>query len=430
MTYRETLEYLFSALPMFQRIGQAAYKADLNNTLALDNYFEHPHKKFKTIHIAGTNGKGSVSHMLSAILQKAGYRTGLYTSPHLKDFRERMKINGKMIPEKEVVHFVKEHKLILDELQPSFFEMTVAMAFHYFASQETDIAVIETGMGGRLDSTNIITPLISVITNIGLDHTQFLGDTLVKIAGEKAGIIKPHIPVVIGEWDKETYPVFQKAAEKNNARLSCAEHHYKTSYSTVSAERHHILSIHNLITGKNINIITDLMGNYQQKNIPCVLHAIDSLRSEGLKIPKDAVAEGIKKVKELTGLQGRWEEIGYNPLIVCDTTHNREGFLVTVEQIRNTPWKKLHFVLGLVKDKDLSSILPILPPEAYYYFTKANIPRAMNHNDLKYEAGKAGLTGDSYSSVKKAVTAARKLAGKDDMIFIGGSTFVVAEALP
>jgi len=412
---------------MFQRIGQAAYKADLNNTFILDEHLDHPHKYFKTIHVAGTNGKGSVSHMLAAVLQKAGYRTGLYTSPHLKDFRERIKINGRMIPENEVVRFVNENKNIIDQVQPSFFEMTVALAFSYFFREKVDIAVIETGLGGRLDSTNIINPLVSVITNIGLDHTQFLGNTLEKIAAEKAGIIKPHIPVIVGEYQVETYPVFNEYAEGNNSSLVYADQKYKTISNYLVSENEHVLTIQS--ERGIIHVATDLPGNYQTRNIPTVLQTIDSLREGGLKISERSVLEGISEVRRLTGLRGRWEVIGKDPLLVCDTAHNREGLSMVFRQIKQTPYKKLHVILGIVKDKDIHSILPVLLPEAEYYFTQAAIPRAMDHKELKDAAAMAGLYGFSYPSVTEAINAAKRNADKEDMIFIGGSTFVVAEAL-
>ncbi len=430
MTYDETLQYLFSALPMYQRIGMAAYKSNLNNSHALDKHLHHPHTNFKTIHIAGTNGKGSVSHMLSSILQKAGYRTGLYTSPHLKDFRERIKINGEMIPKKKVTQFIEKNKLILEKLSPSFFEMTVALAFWYFNSQNIDIAVIETGMGGRLDSTNIISPLVSVITNIGHDHTQFLGSSPAIIAKEKAGIIKPLIPVVIGEWEKDTYEVFKNMAEKNNSPLFFAENHYKVNYSFLSGERIQIINIENKETGISFEYETDLQGIYQQKNIPTVLQIIDILRAKGIPLTENTISEGLKNVRETTGLRGRYEETGYNPLIICDTAHNREGLIMVVRQIRQTPWKNLHFILGLSKDKDLNSILQVLPAEARYYFTKANIPRALDAGLLMSEAKKVGLKGKVYASVKDALRAAKEMAQKEDLIFISGSTFIVAEALP
>lgn len=429
MNYSETLEYLFTRLPMFQRSGAAAYKANLDNTLALDKYFDHPHRHFKSIHVAGTNGKGSVSHMLAAVLQSAGYKTGLYTSPHLLDFRERIKINGEMIPEEKVIHFIENCKSVIEELNPSFFELTVAMAFEYFSNEKVDIAIIETGLGGRLDSTNIIKPLVSVITNIGHDHMRFLGNTIPEIAGEKAGIIKPGRPIVIGQSNEETDPVFEKKADENGSCLLYADRMYKIDYSMLTPAR---TQIFNVFSGKNPvyeELITDLLGNYQKKNIITVLQTLDSIRAEGIKIPREAVYEGVRQVKKLTGLRGRWEEIGFNPLIVCDTAHNREGIIEVMQQIQQNPFKTLHIVWGMVSDKDPQMILPLLPKNARYYFTKASIPRAMNEKDLIKYAAEAGLIGSCFPTVKSAVAAAKAEAQKEDMIYIGGSTFVVAEVL-
>ena len=429
MTYQNAIDFLFSALPMFQRVGQAAYKANLDNTLALDLYLKHPHQNFRTIHVAGTNGKGSVSHMLAAILQKAGYLTGLYTSPHLKDFRERIKIDGVMIPEDEVVRFVVRNKKIIEQIEPSFFEMTVSMAFDFFSNQKINIAVIETGMGGRLDSTNIITPIVSVITNIGLDHTFFLGDTLDKIAAEKAGIIKPGVPVIIGEWQEETHKVFEKFARNNRSKLYVASQSMRTGYSMMTAERFRTMDIYK---GEQLHykgLVTSLPGKYQDKNILTVLQTIEILRKQGLSIPEESVFDGIREVKKLTGLAGRWDEIGYNPLTVCDTAHNREGVELVMQQVHEIPWKTLHIVFGTVNDKDPSHVLEILPREALYYFTRADIPRAMDPGELRIRAQKEGLTGNVYQTVKEALEAARKKAAPEDMIFIGGSTFVVGEVI-
>jgi dihydrofolate synthase / folylpolyglutamate synthase len=429
MTYQNAIDFLFSALPMFQRIGQAAYKANLDNTRALDLHMGHPHQNFRTIHVAGTNGKGSVSHMLAAILQKAGYLTGLYTSPHLKDFRERIKINGAMIPEEEVVKFVVRNKKMIEQIEPSFFEMTVTMAFDFFSKQKANIAVIETGMGGRLDSTNIITPIVSVITNIGLDHIFFLGDTLDKIAAEKAGIIKPGVPVIIGEWQKETHEVFEEFARNNRSELYVASQAMRTGYSMMTAERLRIMDIYKENQLQYKGLVTSLPGKYQDKNILTVLQTIEILRKQGLSIPEESVYAGIREVKKLTGLAGRWDEIGYNPLTVCDTAHNREGLELVMLQVHEIPWKKLHIVFGTVNDKDPSPVLGILPREALYYFTRADIPRAMDPGELKNRAQKEGLTGDVYQTVKEALESARKKAEPEDMIFIGGSTFVVGEVI-
>jgi dihydrofolate synthase/folylpolyglutamate synthase len=429
MNYQESINYLFTRLPIYQRIGPAAYKANLENTKALDSYFEHPHRHFKSIHIAGTNGKGSVSHMIAAVLQKAGYKTGLYTSPHLKDFRERIRINGEMIPQEKVIQFVNKSKPMMEELNPSFFELTVAMAFQYFADEGVEIAVIETGLGGRLDSTNIVKPLVSVITNIGHDHMRFLGTTIQEIAAEKAGIIKPGRPVVIGQSDKATDPVFEKKADESGSCLLYADRMYHINYSMLTAAR---TQVFNVFSGKNpvyIELISDLIGGYQKKNLITVLQTLDSIRAEGIKISRDAIYEGIRQVKKLTGLRGRWEEIAYNPLTVCDTAHNPEGIAEVMQQIQKNPFKTLHIVWGMVSDKDPKTILSLLPKNAKYYFTKANIPRALDENELLRKAAMEGLKGSAFHCVSEALTAAKKEALKEDFIFIGGSTFVVAEAL-
>lgn len=429
MNYKETLEFLFSSLPMYQRTGQAAYKANLDNTLALDKHLSHPHRKFKTIHIAGTNGKGSVSHMLASVLQSAGYKTGLYTSPHLKDFRERIRINGEMITKQAVIQFVENNLGIIKELQPSFFEMTVGMAFDYFAENNAEFAVIETGMGGRLDSTNIIKPLISVITNIGLDHTQFLGHTHAAIAAEKAGIIKEGIPVVISERQKETIPIFTEIALQRKSELYFTQDQYITEYSLLNANRKQVLHIHHLSTNRNLEIITDLLGFYQKKNVPTVLTVTEILKNMGIQISEHALFNGISRVKSNTGLRGRWEELAYNPLIICDTAHNAEGIREVMEQLNQIPFKDLRFVFGLVADKDPEPVLRLLPKKAIYYFTKADIPRAMEAHKLKLTALNYGLKGESYPNVKTALRKAKKAANPEDLIFIGGSSFVVAEAL-
>jgi dihydrofolate synthase/folylpolyglutamate synthase len=428
MTYKETIDFLFDALPMFQRIGAAAYKANLDNTIALDEYLGHPHMHFKSIHVAGTNGKGSVCHMLAAIFQEAGYKTGLYTSPHMKDFRERIRINGKCIPEKDVTGFVREHKPFIEKIKPSFFEMTVAMAFDYFRNEKVDIAVIETGLGGRLDSTNIIEPVISVITNIGLDHTNFLGNSLKKIAGEKAGIIKYRTPVVIGET-QEVFPVFMKKANEMNAPLLIADRWYRVEESASESMNKQAFRVYLMDEIRFDPVVTDLSGNYQKKNIATVLRAIDALKEAGFELDDQAILSGCRNVKKLTGLRGRWEILDTNPLTICDTGHNREGMIEVVRQIKRTPHKRLHFIFGTVSDKDPSHVLKVLPKEAIYYFTQANIPRAMAKEELVKQASKEGLKGRAYSSPIEALEAAKKASKKDDLIFIGGSTFVVAEIL-
>jgi dihydrofolate synthase/folylpolyglutamate synthase len=429
MTYKETIEFLYTQLPVYHRIGKAAYKADLGNAMKLDEYFNHPHRKFRSVHVAGTNGKGSVSHMIASVLQEAGYKTGLYTSPHLKDFRERIKINGQMIPKKKVVSFVEKNKEVLISVEASFFEMSVAMAFDHFAKEEVEIAVIEVGLGGRLDSTNIISPLLSVITNIGHDHMDLLGNTLEKIAGEKAGIIKKNIPVVIGEKLDSTKSVFSEKAAETSSELLFAEDSYECKLENLNLEsstRLFCLSLKH--TTYKICGETPLGGDYQINNLPVVACATDILR-RFFDISPDNFTEGIRKTIINTDLQGRWQILGKEPLIICDTGHNREGLEYVLEQIKRIQKAKLHMIIGFVNDKDLSGVLPLFPQDATYYFTKASVPRALDENILKTDASRFGLTGDSFDNVAIAVQAARKNAGKNDMIFIGGSTFVVADAL-
>lgn len=430
MKYQETLDYMYSQLPMFQRIGGAAYKANLDNTIAILNLLKNPHHNFKSLHIAGTNGKGSVSHYLAAIFQSAGYKCGLYTSPHLKDFRERIKINGEMIPKTKVIQFVETYKSDFEIIQPSFFEMTVGMAFKYFSDEKVDIAIIETGMGGRLDSTNLINPELSIITNISYDHTQFLGDTLEKIAYEKAGIIKHEIPVVIGETHPETKTVFDLKAKEMNSSVYYADNEYFIdTYSYFQSNKQQYLEIvfNKATKTKSIKLCSELLGIYQLKNLKTVLTAIDVLKKIGYKINQSCIKNGIANVVTLTGLMGRWQIISKNPLTVCDTAHNENGIAEVLKQISISSFKNLHFVLGMVNDKEIDKVLNMLPKEAVYYFCKANIPRGLSEGILKEKAEKLGLKGESYKSVQKAVNAARKAANKDDMIYIGGSTFIVAE---
>jgi len=430
MTYDETLRFLYSQLPMYQRQGKAAYKEDLSNTLVLDNYFEHPHRQFKTIHIAGTNGKGSTSHMLASVLQSAGYKVGLYTSPHLKDFRERIKINGNFIPKDVVTRFVEKAKPVIDEIQPSFFELTVLMAFDYFKKEKVDIAVIETGMGGRLDSTNIITPVLSIITTIGFDHTKFLGNTLPKIATEKAGIIKPNIPVVIGDKSDETKFIFIDKAKKENAPLSFATEFFQIDYVLQAVEEYQVFNVKqkNSIVYRDLKL--DLLGNYQRKNLLTVLTAIETLKSfESLQISNDAIYEGLSNVITNTGLLGRWQVLSYNPTIVFDVAHNKDGLQSVFSQVANTPYKRLHIVAGFVNDKMIDDILPLFPENAQYYFCEADIPRALPLNDLLRKAKQYNLNGLGYGSVKLAFETAQKNADNYDMILVTGSTFVVAEVV-
>ncbi len=390
---------------MYQRVGQSAYKADLSATVHLANYLNNPEKSFKSIHVAGTNGKGSTSHMLSSVFQEAGYKTGLYTSPHLKDFRERIKINGEMIPKKNVSEFVEKHKPFFESNQLSFFEMTVGLAFDFFREEKVDIAIVEVGMGGRLDSTNIIWPEASVITNIGLDHTQFLGDTLEKVAKEKGGIIKEKIPVIIGETHPDTTKIFEKISLEKNAPISFAETLNISKYTS------------------------DLKGSYQKKNIKTVLATLCVLQKKGWNISEKNIVNGLLNTIKNTGLMGRWQILNEIPKVICDTGHNKEGLQLVMEQLSMESYKELHIVLGVVNDKDLASALPLFPKDATYYFCKPNIPRGLDASLLLSQARGFGLIGEEYISVKKAYLAAVKAASNSDLIFIGGSTFVVAEVV-
>jgi dihydrofolate synthase/folylpolyglutamate synthase len=432
MTYQQTIDYLYAQLPVFTRVGASAYKADLSNTIELCNRLGNPEDKFKSIHIAGTNGKGSTSHMLAAVLQTAGYKTGLYTSPHLKDFRERIRINGEMISEQLVIDFVAAHKTDFEDIQPSFFEMTVGLAFDIFAKEEVDVAIIETGLGGRLDSTNIITPLLSVITNIGWDHMNILGDTLQLIAGEKAGIIKPHIPVVIGERQDEVAEVFIHKARHENAPLVFASDLYNAKVgSKTSGINNDLLEVELTQNAQSTiyNLQLDLTGSYQLKNLKTVLTLVDALREQGFTIADDAVRTALSKVKTLTGLHGRWETLSTDPLTICDTGHNPEGIQEVLKNIAGVNYKQLHFVIGMVNDKDSTKVLSMLPQNAIYYFCRPDIPRGLEAETLKENAKKFGLQGNVFDSVKAAVLAAQAVANGNDLVFIGGSTFVVAEAI-
>ncbi|MCA6363197.1 MAG: bifunctional folylpolyglutamate synthase/dihydrofolate synthase [Bacteroidetes bacterium] len=416
---------------MFQRVGAAAYKADLSNTLAICKALHHPEQKFKSIHIAGTNGKGSTSHLLAAVLQAAGYKTGLYTSPHLKDFRERIRINGRMIPRTRVVAFVQESKAVFEQIEPSFFEWTVGLAFDYFAREKVDIAVIETGLGGRLDSTNVITPLASVITNISWDHANLLGDTLQKIAGEKAGIIKPGIPVIIGETQPEVKAVFEQKARLEQSPVLFADAVYKLR-NVKQTRRRPVQLVCDVVRARKTvwkELRCGLPGLYQQKNMATVLAALDSLRAQGFRITDAAVRKGFAKVTELTGLQGRWQVIGTKPLTIADTGHNEAGINEVLRQIKAMPHRQLHIVFGMVNDKDVSKVLKLLPIKAKYYFCAAKLPRALPAAELQVAAKPFALEGRIYKSVKQAVSAARKAAAANDLVYVGGSTFVVAEAI-
>jgi dihydrofolate synthase/folylpolyglutamate synthase len=428
MNYQETITYLFNQLPMFQRTGKAAYKANLDTTLALDAYFEHPHKNFKCIHVAGTNGKGSVSHTLASVLQSAGYKVGLYTSPHLRDFRERVKINGEMISEGAVVDFVASHKKKFEELSPSFFEMTVALAFEHFSKEEVDIAVIEVGLGGRLDSTNIIDPLLTIITNISFDHTSLLGNTISIIAGEKAGIIKHNIPVVIGERHNESESVFIDRAKSHSAPILFAEDEFELLGTDLQENFRH-LGFKNMSTGKELSLKSDLLGIYQVKNIRTALVALSQLNQLGFNLIEEVMKDGISKIVNQTSLLGRWQRLGNNPRVICDTGHNVAGVSEILKQLNSLQFKHLHMVIGMVDDKDIDEVLSLLPKHATYYFTKASIPRALNEEILKDKADKFHLKGNSFKSVEEALSASKNMADKNDLIFVGGSTFVVAEVV-
>ena len=426
MTYQQTLDYLFTRLPMFSRIGAAAYKADLTNTIRLCDALNNPQHKLKSIHIAGTNGKGSTSHMLAAILQTAGYKTGLYTSPHLKDFRERIKINGEMIREEFVIDFTEKVKPLIEEIEPSFFEITVAMAFEYFAQQQVDVAVIETGLGGRLDSTNIITPQLSIITNIGWDHMNILGDSLEKIAFEKAGIIKEGIPVVVGEVLPETEIVFERTAKERNAPLSIASH--KRQVVDWNWEKHELVvevAEDHHTDHKKYHL--DLPGVYQTKNLLTVLEACSQLQQLGWKIDDKIIHKGLQHTKKLTGLHGRWEIIHTSPLVVLDVAHNVDGMRQLVQQAEVTEHNQLHIVIGMVKDKDIERVLALLPKSAVYYFTKAQIPRALPEDELMETAKKLNLQGDSFPDVNEALEFALQHAHPDDLVIVCGSVFLVGE---
>lgn len=428
MNYQETLDFMFNSLPMFQRQGKAAYKANLDNSIAFDKYLNHPHQSYKSIHIAGTNGKGSTSHMLASVLQEAGYKVGLYTSPHLKDFRERIKVNGEMVSEKFVVKFIENIQGFIKEFQPSFFEMTVFMAFEYFKQEDIDIAVIETGMGGRLDSTNLISPEVSVITNISLDHTQFLGDTIDKIAIEKAGIIKENIPVIIGEYSNEYDSVFINTAKEKNTSCEFTDQNYNIPYALRSINQTQGFDIYK--DNKKIyeQVELDLLGHYQQKNVLTALNTIEHLQNS-LTISKEHIYSGLKNVIKNTQLLGRWQTLDNNPQIICDTGHNEAGIKLILEQIEQTPFEKLHIVWGMVNDKSIDKIMAMLPKDAQYYFTKASIPRALNGQELYNIATKYDLQGQAFSSVKEALNSAKLTANQNDLIFVGGSTFVVAEVV-
>ncbi len=429
MNYNKTLAYIMDQLPMYQRIGHAAYRSGLDNTLKLDAYFGSPHQQFKTIHVAGTNGKGSVSHMLASVLQEAGYKTGLYTSPHLVDFRERIRINGNRITKKFIAEFISKNQAFFNTFSPSFFEISVFLAFEYFVQNLVDIAIIEVGLGGRLDATNIISPLLSVITNIGRDHMEILGDTLQKIATEKAGIIKPNTPCVIGEKQPEIFPVFKKICEQHNSRMIRADEQYAIPYSLTSTDGYQVFNVKKNGEIRYANLKCELMGHYQRKNTTTVLASLDELISTGLLIKEKDIYSGIRKVVQNTGLLGRWQLIRANPVVVCDTAHNPDGMKVLMQQVAETARKQLHLIIGFVYDKDIPETLKYLPANARYYFTRLSVPRTMDENDLMKNASSLGFAGKSYSHVKAAYDDALQHAGNDDLILITGSNFLVADFL-
>lgn len=430
MNYQQTIDWLFSRLPMYQRVGTAAYKSDLSNTLALLDVLGHPENHFKVIHVAGTNGKGSVSHIIASILQQAGYKTGLYTSPHLRDFRERIRINGVMIPQDRVVDFVEKYGPSFENIQPSFFEMTVGLAYDYFASEKVDVAILETGMGGRLDSTNVSDPWLSVITHIDYDHTQFLGNSLPEIAAEKAGIIKKGIPVVVGRKQQETHPVFKEIAGKLTSPLIYAEDHVevKPVHWGDAMEKYYDIWFENHLLMEKVN--SPLLGDYQAENIATAFQSVLVLLDLGkIKVDLKTMREGFENVIQNTALEGRWQVLKTNPLTICDTGHNKDGITAVVSQLHRMHARQIHFVLGMVSDKDHDEVLRLLPKQATYYFCRADVPRALDAERLRQKAFKQGLNGSVYPSVMHAYRSAQNNAGPNDLVFVGGSTFVVAEVI-
>ena len=439
MTYQQTLEYLFNSLPMYHRIGQAAYKADITNTVQLMAHLGNPEKKFRSIHVAGTNGKGSVSHMLASVLMQAGYKVGLYTSPHLVDFRERIRINGQMIPQERVTHFVEQHRDYMQTLQLSFFEMTVGLAFDYFASEQVDVAVVEVGMGGRLDSTNVITPDLCIITNIGFDHTQFLGNTLPKIAAEKAGIIKQHVPVVIGETHPETKPVFEQRAAEMQAPIYFADDHYRIipidepspSSDTLAFPNLKFSILNSQFSTFNSQFTCPLTGSYQLKNLATLFQALELLPTVGYNIAEQHVRDGIARVVEDTGLHGRWEKMDEKPLTICETAHNADGVAAMLHKLSEIPYHHLHIIYGCVNDKDFRSILRMLPHErTTYYYSQPSVPRALPVGQLAAAAADLGMVGETFPQVAGAISAARHAADvQRDLVLVTGSIFLVADAI-
>ena len=454
MTYSETLDYLFNSLPMYHRIGQAAYKADITNTVSLMHHLGNPERRFRSIHVAGTNGKGSVSHMLASILMQAGYKVGLYTSPHLVDFRERIRINGAMIPQEEVTRFVELHKDYMQGLQLSFFEMTVGLAFDYFATQQVDVAVVEVGMGGRLDSTNVITPDLSIITNIGFDHTQFLGNTLPLIAGEKAGIIKPGVPVVIGESNPETRPVFEQKAAEMGAPIYFADDNYriiaqpeppslqssdlrftveklKVESGKWKVEKNPSAAANSQFSFLNSHFTTPLSGSYQLKNLATLFQALELLPTVGYTISPDNIRNGIARVVQDTGLHGRWEKMDEHPLTICETAHNADGVRAMLQKLGEIPYHHLHLIYGCVNDKDFRSILQMLPHDrTTYYYTQPSVPRALPVSQLTLAAAECGMAGQPFATVGEAIRSARAAADpQHDLVLVTGSIFLVADAV-
>ncbi|MBC5991820.1 bifunctional folylpolyglutamate synthase/dihydrofolate synthase [Pontibacter cellulosilyticus] len=426
MTYQDCLDYLYQQLPMYQRIGNAAFKKSLDNIIALCEAMGQPQYKFKSIHVAGTNGKGSSSHMLAAVLQESGYKTGLYTSPHLKSFTERVRINGQELPQEYLIQFVEQNKELFESIKPSFFEMTVALAFKYFADEQVDIAVIEVGLGGRLDSTNIITPEVSLITNIGYDHQALLGDTIGAIASEKAGIIKSGVPVVISTKQEEAEEVFRYKAKQENALLYFATESFRVELVEGDLERQ-VFQVYKDETLYLAGLELDLTGSYQKYNLPGVLHVLELLQQKGYSIPEEALRRGLAQTKSITGLKGRWQKLNDTPLTICDTGHNEDGIKQIVKQLETLKPKQVHMVFGAVNDKDITKVLQLLPVNYKYYFCQADIPRALPVQQLYEQATSIGLKGTIYTSVAEAIQAAKANAAPDEVIFIGGSTFVVAE---
>ncbi|RFM33807.1 bifunctional folylpolyglutamate synthase/dihydrofolate synthase [Chitinophaga silvisoli] len=428
MNYQQTLDYLYERLPMFTRVGASAFRKDLHNTIALCEQLGNPQRLFKTVHVAGTNGKGSTSHMLAAVFQQAGYKTGLYTSPHLKDFRERIRINGEMIDQEFVVEFVQQVQPSIEQLDPSFFELTVAMAFQYFALEQVDIAIIEVGLGGRLDSTNIITPELSVITNISYDHMNMLGNTLPEIASEKAGIIKPQVPVVVAQTQTEVEQVFIDKAKAMEAPITFADQHWLVQDNDLANGHLHI-QLRPLHSEQVWDLKPDLNGQYQVKNIMGVLSAVKVLQQSGWELPDESVKTALSHVKKLTGLRGRWDIVAQHPLTIFDVGHNEAGIGEIVGQLEHMTYRHLHIVTGFVKDKEVSKVLKLFPAAATYYFTRAQIPRALDENELAEMGAAAGLRGKSYPNVQQAFQAAKQHAHEEDVILVCGSFFIVGEAM-